>query len=257
MRLVYSAPSELFSSRGRRMVRGIWTRLILLIATLACSLPALALGVASPGNDFVMRFARMWSRIMLRTVGAEVIYDGLEQVATGDPRIFIANHQSYVDIWALIRVLPLTARFVAKQELRRVPVLGWAMAKSDFVFVDRAHRDRAIQSLQEASRKIREGRSVVLFAEGTRGRTGRLQPFKKGPFYLALGAGVPIVPVAISGSGKVMGVGSFRVRPGIVQVHFLEPIEVEPHLPNDVAGLQTRVHDIIREQLEPAAASSS
>lgn len=236
------------------MVRGAWTWAVLTIATLIGASSALALSTVRPGSDAVMRIARIWSRIMIRTVGARVHYEGLDRIAGLAPRVFIANHQSYVDIWVLMRVLPRTTRFVVKQELRRLPVFGWALARNDFVFVDRADRARAIQSLEAASGKIRRGRSVVLFAEGTRTKDGRLQPFKKGPFHLALSAGVPIVPVAISGSGKVMPAGRFRVRPGVVRVRFLDPIAVEPHRPDDVPGLLAKVHDAVREQLEPVAA---
>ena len=148
-------------------------------------------------------------------------------------------------------MLPSPTRFVAKQELRRVPILGGAMASSGMVFIDRTDHSRAIQSMNEAAQKIRSGRPVVLFAEGTRSRDGRLHPFKKGPFHLALEAGVPVVPVAISGSWGILRPRSLVVTPGVVRVQVLEPVDVSPWEPDDVQGLMEYVHAVVRDALEP------
>jgi len=232
------------------MLRGIWVALVLVVATIATGVPAILFGPLSPSGDFVLRLARVWSRVMLFATGAKVEWAGLERARGAAPRVYIANHQSFVDVWALLRILPPQTRFVAKQELRRVPVLGWAMAAGGFVFVDRTNRTRAIAGLRAAAETIRAGRSVVLFAEGTRSRDGRLQPFKRGPFHLALEARVPIVPVAITGSWRILAPGSLRVRPGPVRVEFLAPIDPAEHPPGDVAGLLARVEAALRARVE-------
>ena len=105
------------------MLRGVWVALVLVLATIATGVPAILVGPWTRG-DFVLRAARVWARAMLRATGAQVTWLGLERTRGPGPRVYIANHQSFVDVWALLAVLP--ARFVAKAELRRVPVLGWA-----------------------------------------------------------------------------------------------------------------------------------
>ena len=231
------------------MLRGVWAVLVLCVATVACGVPAIVISLIARQSNATMRLGRIWSAVMLLAVGARVRYEGLECCAGYAPRVFIANHASNVDIWVLMRVLPANAAFVANQELRRVPVIGQALATSGVVFVDRSNRARAIRSLTIAAEMVRSGRSVILFPEGTRSRDGTLQPFKKGPFHLALQAGVPVIPVAIRGSWNVLPPGTIRVTPGAVMVRFLEPIASEPFGPDDVEGLLQSVHSALARDL--------
>lgn len=235
------------------MLRGAWTLIVLFVATPLFGLPATVITLLAPRSEAVARAARMWSRVMLWAVGARVEYEGLERIRTDRSYVFIANHQSSVDIWVLLVALPLRTRFVAKQELRRVPVVGWALAVSGSIFIDRSDRSRAIGSLRGAAARIRGGASVVLFAEGTRSRDGVLQPFKKGPFHVALHAGAPLVPVAITGSWDVLRPGSLRVTPGTVRVRLLDMIDVESWAPRGVESLADHVHGVVQRALEPAA----
>jgi 1-acyl-sn-glycerol-3-phosphate acyltransferase len=232
------------------MLRGVWVALVLVVATIATGVPAILLRPFSPTGDVVLRAAKLWAHALLRATGARIECSGLDANRPRTPRVYIANHQSFVDVWALLYLLGTEARFVAKDELRRVPVLGWAMSAGGFVFVDRANRARAVASLRAAAATIRGGRSVVLFAEGTRSRDGGLQPFKRGPFHLALEAEVPIVPVAIRGSWRILPPDSLRVRPGPVRVEFLEPIDPKLFRPGDVAGLLARVESVLRARVE-------
>jgi 1-acyl-sn-glycerol-3-phosphate acyltransferase len=232
------------------MLRGIWAVLVLIVSSAICGIPTIVASLLNRKSDSVMRNMRVWSRMNLSAMGSRVDYEGLEHLGDGAPRIFVANHLSNVDIWALGKVLPLRARFVAKQELRRVPIVGAAMAASGMVFIDRSNRSRAIKSLRLAGEKIRAGQPVILFAEGTRSRDGRLHPFKKGPFHLALVAGVPVVPVAISGSWGILRPRSLVVTPGVVRVQFLEPVDIAPWQPDDVRGLTEHVHGLVRQALE-------
>jgi len=234
------------------MLRGIWVLTALAVLTPLVGIPAIVTQLLRPRGAAVPRAARLWSRLMLAAVGARVDYEGLERLDPRRPYVFIANHQSSVDIWVLLAALPLTVRFVAKRELRNVPVIGWALSASGSIFVDRADRGRAIGSLRGAAERVRAGVSVILFAEGTRSRDGDLLPFKKGPFHVALQAGVPVVPIAICGSGDVLPARSLRVRPGPVFVRLLEPIEVEPWQPDGVDALRTHVYGAVRTALGPA-----
>ncbi|MGH9750191.1 MAG: lysophospholipid acyltransferase family protein [Candidatus Polarisedimenticolia bacterium] len=141
------------------------------------------------------------------------------------PCVYIANHQSQLDIPALIRALPASTRFIAKKELLYVPIFGWALWLAGFVFVDRRDRDKAIRSLEMAARKVRTGTPILVFAEGTRSPDGRLLPFKKGGFVLAMQAGVPIVPVTVRGGTEILPKGSLRIRPGRIEVSIGDPID--------------------------------
>jgi len=234
------------------MLRGIWVLAALLVLTPLVGIPAVVLQLLRPSGDAVPRAARLWSRWMLAAVGARVDYEGLDRIDTSRPYVFIANHQSSVDIWVLLAALPLTTRFVAKRELQKVPVIGWALSASGSIFVDRTDRGRAIASLRGAAERIREGVSVILFAEGTRSRDGTLLPFKKGPFHVALQAGVPVVPIAISGSWDVLPPRSLKVRPGRVLVRLLEPVDVAPWQPDRIDGLRNHVYGAVQTALEPA-----
>lgn len=230
-------------------LRGLWTGLVMAWSTAVCGLAAAISTTLKPGSDATMIYGRVWSRMNLRAAGARVRWERLETAAERQPCIYVSNHQSNVDIWALITVLPLRTRFVAKQSLFKVPILGWALRVSDFIPIDRGNRARAIRSLKSAAEKIRSGRPVVVFAEGTRSAGDTLAPFKKGPFHLALEAGVPIVPIAISGSGKVMPAHGLNVRPGAVRVRFCDPIDVAPYQPKNVKGLLDAVHAVIAAEL--------
>lgn len=232
------------------MLRGIWASLVLVLATAALAFPAFVVALLVPRwNDVAMLLGRVWSRIMLRTVGARVSYHGLSRALEQTPCIFAANHQSQIDIWALARVVPVATRFAAKRELFRIPLLGWVLATADFVPIDRSNRAEAMRSLGRAVEQIRRGRSLVLFPEGARSRDGRLRPFKKGPFHVAVAAGVPVVPVAIRGSFDVLAPGSLRVRPGAVDVFFEPAIDVAPYGADGLAELVARVHGAIAERL--------
>ena len=237
------------------MLRTVLAVVVLVVTTAGLGLPAMLISLLRPGSDVTMRAGRLWSRAMLWAVGARLEYAGLEHARSALPCIFVANHQSSVDIWALVRILPAPTRFVAKQSLFRIPVLGWAMSAGGFISIDRANRTKAIRSLDRAAERIRAGRPVVLFPEGTRSRDGRLRPFKKGPFHLALAARVPLVPVAISGSWEVMRPRTVRLRPGPVRVEFLPPLEVTEFLPGDHEGLLREVHDRLERALDAAGAA--
>lgn len=255
-----AAPLDLGILRRRRrpggrhlrihaMLRGLWALAVLVLSTAVCGTVAAVGSLLRPGSDLTMRMGRIWSRSNLAAVGARVRYANLERGLACQPCVYVCNHQSNVDIWALIRVLPVSARFVAKQSLFRIPAIGWALAASEFIPIDRSNRARAIRSLAHAASKIRAGRSVVLFPEGTRSGGDHLGPFKKGPFHLALRASVPVVPVAISGSGAVLPPRSMRPHPGPVDVRFLPPIDVSALRDSDVEGLRAEVRSRIEQAL--------
>ncbi len=168
-----------------------------------------------------------WSPVLLWAGGARLEIDGLEHIKPNQPYIFVSNHQSSIDIPALFAAIPVSARFIAKHQLRYVPFIGWWMTLAGFIYVDRRDSRRAIASLSVAADRIRAGSSILAFAEGTRSDDCRVHPFKKGPFALAIAAGVPVVPITIEGSGRLMPKNSWVITPGPIRVSLGTPIHPE------------------------------
>jgi 1-acyl-sn-glycerol-3-phosphate acyltransferase len=168
--------------------------------------------------------ARVWARIVLKVASIRVSAKGLEHLQLAKNYIFAANHASYFDIPALLRALPGQIRIVYKRELTRLPFFGWAMRLGSFIAIDRTDSREAIESLEKAAREIRQGSSVLLFAEGTRTQDGKLQSFKRGAFALAVRSRVAIVPVTVNGSFSILPKKALRVNPGNIEVIIHPPV---------------------------------
>ena len=164
-----------------------------------------------------------WSGAMCKVTGVKLEVHGQENVSGIAPRVFVANHVSWFDIFALGQLVP-HQKFVAKSELRKIPFFGWIADGWGIVWVERDHLRNSLASYEKAGEQIRAGVSVAVFPEGTRGDEYPLRAFKKGPFVLAVASQVPVVPTLIYGSRQVHARGTFRVHPGTIHVHFLPPI---------------------------------
>lgn len=142
----------------------------------------------------------------------------------GKPYIFAMNHQSLFDIVAAFVAIPVNIRFIAKKSLRGIPFLGWYMRAAGMVFIDRKNHSEAVRSLDEACQKIRDGANILVYPEGTRSEDGRVMSLKKGPFVMAIQAGVPIVPVAINGAQHLLRRDSILLHPARVDIVIGQPI---------------------------------
>jgi 1-acyl-sn-glycerol-3-phosphate acyltransferase len=190
-------------------------------------------------------------RIGLRAAGIRVVVDGLARVPKDTPCLYMANHQSNLDPPLLAGVQPANAAMMVKQSLMRIPVLGLAMRLGRCVPVERSGRfESAKQSLRAAGDVLRSGLSITIFPEGTRSETGQLLPFKKGPFFLAMQTGVPVIPVTISGTGAMLGKGSQRLYPGTAHVWFHPPLDPREFQSRD--ELLQAVRAAIASALPPA-----
>ena len=167
---------------------------------------------------------RLWAPGLLLDVGARLEVVGVDGRELPHPALVVANHQSWIDIPALFRAVPLPLLFVGKRELARVPFLGWYMSATGMVFVERELRSEATRSVGEAAARLNEGWCLLTFPEGSRSSDGRVQRFKSGSFAAAIEAGAPIVPVAIEGAGRVLSKEGLRVRPGTIRLTVGEPI---------------------------------
>jgi 1-acyl-sn-glycerol-3-phosphate acyltransferase len=162
------------------------------------------------------RAARGWARGMLRGTGIRVRVEGRERLDPSVPKVYVANHASELDIWALLAELPGTVRFIYKKGMDWIPLMGMAMRAARHIPIKRQVKSAAFAAYDEAAGYVRSGSSAVVFAEGTRSRDGKLLPFKKGPFVLAIAAQAPVVPVLCEGTFALMPRGSWSPRQGTV-----------------------------------------
>jgi len=199
--------------------------------------------------DALYRSAMWIARAGVRIAGVRWKIIGDQQLNPPRNYIFMSNHVSNLDPPLLIPLLPHRVTIMVKKELFRIPVLGRAMRMADCVPIDRRNREAAISSVREAEEIIRRGHHMVLYPEGTRSRDGKLLPFKKGPFYMAMETGVPIVPITLLGTEKLLPKGKFFVTPGEVTVVFHPPID--PKNFGDRDELVQAVRDAIASALPP------
>jgi len=226
------------------MIRTAFTMLVFVIFTIICGLMGLtgALLNLRDGVGSVFDYAmRLWGTAAAWASGMKVVVHGRENLE-GAQHIIVSNHMSQHDIFVLASVLK-NLKFVAKNELARVPFFGRAAASVGTIYIERQNRKSSFDSYRQAAEKIRTGACVVVFAEGSRGATYSLRPFKKGPFVLAVHVHAPIVPVVIHGTREVHPKGTIRVTAGTVDVHFLEPIQTEGLTYDDRNALAKTVYD--------------
>jgi 1-acyl-sn-glycerol-3-phosphate acyltransferase len=175
------------------------------------------------------------------------------------PVVYASNHTSMFDIWALSATLPGSTRFVAKQELGRIPLLGTAMQRAGHILIDRFNRARAFEAYDRAAATIHSGISAIVFPEGTRSPTGELQSFKNAPFALAIAAQVPVVPTYVDGTYTILPKGSVRLRPKTIRVLVGDPIPTAGLTVDDREGLRDRVRAAIldlKSRVDAATPSS-
>lgn len=211
---------------------------------------AASLGVAERPGGIYWWIPRAWTRALLWAGGVTVRVHGADRMGTGrEPRIFASNHVSWYDVFVLAATLPRYA-FVAKAELLRIPIFGAGARAVGTVAIERDNRKSAFASYDAAAAQVREGRPVIVFPEGTRGRAYSLRPFKKGPFVLAIAAQVPVIPVVVHGTMAIMPKGAWRIRPGVVDLHLLDPVPTTGLTYDDRDALSATVHARMAEVLE-------
>jgi 1-acyl-sn-glycerol-3-phosphate acyltransferase len=188
------------------------------------------------------RIARLWGKIVLAVSFIRVRSEGVEKLDPTGSYVFVANHSSYMDIPALLSVLPQQYRFFAKSGLYRIPFLGWHLRWAGHLPVDRSNARNSLKSMSAGAQAVRDrGISVVLFPEGGRSPTG-LREFREGAAYIAIKAGVPVVPVAIVGMRELLPMNSIHIRNGRVVVRVGEPIPTSGLKSTNRAELTERLY---------------
>ncbi len=233
------------------MLRTLFGIVVLLVLTPLCGgavIVGALLGLKDRPGSVFDRSPRWWARGVLWASGVRVVMHGAEHQRGGN-HVIVANHVSWFDVLALAAVLT-RVKFVAKAELSRIPLFGRAIRAAGMVFIDRDNRKAAFEAYREAADRIHEGASVTVFAEGTRGKEYALRPFKKGPFVLAVSGQAPVVPTIIHGSLEVQPRGRILVEPGLIHVHFLEPVPTAGLTYEDRDALAATVRDRMAALLE-------
>ncbi len=239
------------------MIRSALLVVIAVVVTAFMSSCAFLFPLISPGENKVHKIANLWARMLLWLTSTRVDVIGKENVLMEKPQIFMANHQSDFDILIVLAYIPGQFRWIAKKELFKIPIFGKAMRNAGYIEIDRQNHEKALKSLDEAAQKIREGKSVVTFPEGTRSRDGKIRPFKQGMFHLAIQAGVPIVPISIIGAHDIMPKRTLKVKPGRITMIIDRPVDVSGYTLETRGELIERVRHIIVSNFENQAGSKS
>ncbi len=231
-------------------IRGGTLLLLAPLVTIYYSLAiAMAIFLLRLPEDALQRYARHWARLFCRIAGVRVQIEGAELLQANTGYIYCANHLSQFDIFSFQGFFPFSFRWLAKEELFKVPFLGWAMTNAGSIAINRSHGREALKSLQQAAERIKAGTSVLIFPEGTRSADGTLQPFKGGAMLLAIKAGVPLVPVAFVGSYAVLPKGALLVRPGTITIKIGTPVMVTGYSSKDKQELAITIHQKVAELL--------
>jgi 1-acyl-sn-glycerol-3-phosphate acyltransferase len=237
------------STLGRLLFAG-WSFLwAVLTTTIHSILYICAFAVRSPA--FALWVERSFYGSLLGGMGVRLRVSGRELIPEGESFVAMGNHRSYLDIPALVLALyPVPVVFVAKKELTRIPFLGWAIAYSHHIVVDRGNREQAVSALQEAIAKIKKGIALGVFPEGTRASTLELLPFKKGGFYVAVDSGLPILPVSINNSNRIFGKKSGLPRPGEIRLTIHPVVRPASQDRSEIPPLVATVRRVIESGLE-------
>jgi 1-acyl-sn-glycerol-3-phosphate acyltransferase len=232
------------------MIRTFLVALFLVPFIVVVGVP-LILYSALAGTVDTLYWTAVWGlRVTLRLGGIRVRAEGLDNIPPG-VCIFATNHVSNVDPVGAVAVIPRRVALLAKKEVFRIPIVASALRVASIVPVDRSDREAAVASVEQAVRHLKQGISFMVFPEGTRSPDGRLRPFKRGTFVMAIEAGVPVVPVSLIGTQKLLPKGSWAIRPGEMIVKFGPPVDASKYTADQRGELLARVESLVAAGLPP------
>lgn len=226
-----------------RFLRSLGVWIVISVATVLFGLPAIPIALVPPRGEWFLKLARGWARLILAVSGVSVRVRHLDRLGPGRSFVIAPNHESFYDILVLLAVLPVSVRFLAKRNLFRLPILGWSMAAAGFIPVDRETRSRSFALVDAALARLGGGRSLVVFPEETRTRTGEMSRFKGGAALLALRSGLPLLPVGIAGTFEIQRRGGFTIQPSRVCLVVGEPLATAGRDPRDRAVLTDELRE--------------
>lgn len=192
----------------------------------------------------------VWARLLVWITPMHLEVCGRENIDVNQSYVVVSNHQSQFDILALYGWLGVDFKWVMKMELRRVPILGIACEKLGHIYIDRSNTQAALNSINQAQKKITGGTSVLFFPEGSRSRDGKLKPFKKGAFRMALDLDVPILPVTINRTRNILPSDTADLFPGKASMIIHEPVSIKGYTDETLPELMEKVRSVIKSKLE-------
>jgi 1-acyl-sn-glycerol-3-phosphate acyltransferase len=215
------------------------------VFTLVLFVPIVAAALAGRTGKVAFALMQCWAWLVLRVSGIRVVVRGRDNVETGRRYVILSNHQSHFDIPALVTSLGVPYRWVIKKELRGIPLFGYALAASRNIFIDRSNSESAMRSIQDGVAQLPEGTGVLFFPEGTRSWDDQMLPFKKGGFIAAQDSGLPILPVTVNGSRRLLPKGSAVFRSGTIEVVIHPPISARTVTEESLEELMERTRRVI------------
>ena len=222
----------------------VWTPLVWLY-TLVLGCVSLVISFFDPTGERQQNVARLWSRMILWTVGARVQVEGLDKIDISKPQVYVVNHLSAFDIPVLYTHLPFQFRILAKKELFRYPFMGWHLRRSGQIPVVLENPKASVRSLNLAVAAIRKGNSLVIFPEGGRSPNGQLQPFMGGAFYAAVKAQVDVIPIVLIGTYEMLKMNSYHIKPGPIQMVVGSPLSTAGMSTRDIAKITERARTVM------------
>ena len=228
-----------------------WLGLWATIATIILGIPVMVAGMLSRTGNLAFSISKLWAYTMLAVSFVRTEIKNKSKILKGTPYIIISNHQSHYDIITLVTTLGIQFRWIIKKELLKLPIFGYALYASRNIFIDRSNTTSAIESINKGFDRLPNGVSVMVFAEGTRSPDGQIHEFKKGGFITAVRLKIPILPVTINGSRRVMRKGSFTLKPGKIQVVIGDPIDASSYTTDTVQELIDKTRQAIIANFDP------
>jgi 1-acyl-sn-glycerol-3-phosphate acyltransferase len=191
----------------------------------------------------------VWSRVNAFFTPMIVKTEGKQNIDPATSYVIVPNHQSYWDIFLLYGWLGIDIKWIMKKELRKIPGLGYASATVGHIFIDRSNTRKAMESLNQARKRLKNGTSVVMFPEGTRSKSGQLLPFKRGAFKMAMDLELPMLPVTIIGTNKILPAKSINLLPGKVKMIVHPPIDINNYSESTIKDLLLHTREVIQSKL--------
>ena len=226
---------------------GLWTT----IATIILGIPVMVAGLLSRTGNLAFSISKLWAYTMLAVSFVRTEIKNKNKILKGTPYIIISNHQSHYDIITLVTTLGIQFRWIIKKEILKLPIFGYALYASRNIFIDRSNTTSAIESINKGFDRLPKGVSVMVFAEGTRSPDGQIHEFKKGGFMIAIARKIPILPVTVNGSRRVLPKGSLVVKPGKIQVVIGDPIDTSGYATDTVQELIDKTRQVVIANFNP------
>lgn len=229
----------------------VWVFFWAASATVLVFFPITVTALLSRTGNLAFKISKLWAMIMLVVMGVRPKIRGRVRINRAATYVIVSNHQSFLDILALVTTLGVQFRWVIKAEILKVPLFGYALYASRNIFVDRSNREKSIESIRKGLVRLPDSVSLLVFPEGTRSPDGKIRKFKKGAFNIAIERSLPLLPVTVNGSHRLLPKGTALFKPGTLEVVVGDPIETAAYGRKHMDALIERTRNAIIENYNP------